>query len=232
MRRCDHIFAYTRQGAALAIERGIPPEKVTAVMNSVDVDDLMVAYQGLTEADVQKFLAAHALVPGKIFGYIGGIDSAKRIEFLSTVLADVWHIDPQVKIVVAGRGNQQELLRPAVDRGQVIMLGYGGPAEKALVGKVSQALVNPGRVGLVAVDCLAIGLPILTTDWDFHAPEYDYLTPGCDVFTSRNDVAAFSRLILQNASGDGRIRQHSGRPHPTLADMVHNFASGVHAMLR
>lgn len=231
MRRCDHVFAYTRQGADLAIAEGLPPGKVTAVMNSVEVDEMVAAFRNVSNADVEKFVASRALVPGKIFGYIGGIDSAKRIDFLSEALAEVWQIDPQIKIVIAGRGNQEELLKPAVDRGQAVMLGYGGPTEKALVGKVSQALVNPGRVGLVAVDCLAIGLPILTTDWDFHAPEYDYLTPGCDVFASPNDVAAFARLIVQNASDDGKLPQHSGQSYPTLDDMVRNFAAGVYAML-
>lgn len=231
MRRCDHIFAYTQQGADLAVAGGIPAEKVTAVMNSVEVEDLVAAYSALDETDVRNFVATHSLVPGKTFGYIGGIDFAKRIDFLSEVLDDIWSLDPEIKIVVAGRGNQQELLKPAVDRGQAVMLGYGGPAEKALLGKVSQALVNPGRVGLVAVDCLAIGLPILTTDWDYHAPEYDYLTSDRDVFTSRNDVRSFSRLIVQNISNDGAIRRHTSRSHPTLADMVQNFASGVRAML-
>jgi len=231
MRRSDHIFAYTRQGADIAIANGVCSGRVTAVMNSVDVNELVNAYATLTETAVQRFSVRHSLVPGKTFGYIGGIDSGKRIEFLAAVFDRIWTIDKEVKFLFAGRGNQEDKLLRAVGRGQVILLGYGGPTEKALIGRVSQALVNPGRIGLVAVDCLAIGLPILTTNWDFHAPEYDYLTPGRDVNSSADTIADFAELLIANTSNDGRVRVHVGRSYPTIEDMVENFSNGVHAML-
>ena len=230
MRRSDHVFAYTQQGAEVAVAVGVRPEKVTAVMNSVDVHELVEAYRTLTEAEIQHFSEVHSLVPGKIFGYIGGLDAAKRIDFLSEVLDYLWASDRQIKLLVAGRGNQHEMLSSAARRGQVVMLGYGGPLEKGLVTRSSQALINPGRIGLVAVDGLAIGIPILTTNWDFHAPEYDYLSPGRDVFASTNEVAGFAELIVGHSNVDGRMPNHTGKPYPGIEEMARNFASGVQSM--
>lgn len=231
MRRSDHIFAYTQEGANIAVERGVSPRKVTAVMNSVDISGTVLAYADLDDADIDRFSTQHSLVPGKTFGYIGGLDAQKRVDFLVEFLDHMWQTDRDVKVLIAGRGNQEGLLSSAAERGQAIMLGYGGPTEKALISRVSQAIVNPGRIGLVAVDCLATGIPILTTDWDFHAPEFDYLTPGLDVFTSTNDVSAFATLVSNHKSDEGSVREHIGRPYPTIQDMIENFASGVEAML-
>ena len=230
MRNSDHVFAYTQQGADVAVEAGLRTEKVTAVMNSVDVQGLVDAYHGLTDADVEHFSTMHSLVPGKVFGYIGGLDAAKRIDFLTAALDRTWAIDREIRFLVAGRGNQQDQLLPAVERGQVVMLGYGGPSLKALISRTSQALICPGRIGLVAVDSLAVGIPILTTKWDFHAPEFDYLAPGCDVLESKNDVDDFARLVVDTCNEECRMPTHAAKQYPTLDNMVQNFAAGVQQM--
>jgi hypothetical protein len=51
----------------------------------------------------------------------------------------------------------------------------------AALSHVSSAIWMPGRVGLVAVDALALGLPVLTTHFPFHAPELEYLVEGRSV---------------------------------------------------
>lgn len=230
MRRTDHVFAYTKEGAEHAVAAGIRPQQVTAVMNSTDVTALIDAYEKLGPTDVRDFMDRYALTPGKTFGFVGGVDAPKRIPFLVNVLEALWEYDREVKLVLGGSGDQQALLTPAVLRGQVVPLGYAGSADKALIMRSSQALINPGRIGLVAVESLAVGIPILTTDWKFHAPEFDYLEPGQDVFVSRDDVNAFAQLVLTH-SGPGRVeREHIGKKYPTVDQMIENYLVGVQAM--
>ncbi|WP_396932401.1 glycosyltransferase [Mycolicibacterium sp.] len=230
MRHSDHVFGYTRECADAALAAGMPAGKITAVMNSIEVDTLLDAYRALDREKVETFINRHSLTPGKIFGFIGGLDSSKRIDFLAEVLEYLWRSDRDVKIIVGGKGDNQGLLEPARERGQVIMLGFSGPVEKAMIMKTSQALVNPGRIGLVAVDALAVGIPILATDWNFHAPEYDYLERGHDVLESRNVVSDFGKLVLQATASGESIPLHEGRPYPSLDQMVENFALGVQKM--
>ena len=90
----------------------------------------------------------------------------------------------------------------------------------------------PGRIGLVAVDALCLGWPVLTTEWPFHAPEIEYLEEGDTMFSSANDPAAFAALILNRS----KQRQDLDMPRenkraPQLADMVSNFSGGVRKML-
>ena len=158
------------------------------------------------------------------------MDSSKRIDFLAETLEHLWEADRDIKLVVAGEGDHKRLLEPARGRGQVITLGYSGPRDKAMIMRVAQALINPGRIGLVAVDALAVGIPILTTDWNFHAPEYDYLEPGRDVFESPSVVADFSSLPLGMVSADMLLPRHVGRPYPSLDGMIENFSRGVQKM--
>lgn len=231
MRRCDHVFAYTKEGADVAIGQGIPPQRVTALMNSTDVEGLLLSYRALAAAELQQFSDAHSLSAGKTFGFIGGLDAPKRIAFLAEVLDRLWTLDREVKLLVAGRGEDEELLASSVARGQVVMVGYGGEKEKALICRLSQALINPGRIGLLAVEALAIGIPILSTLWEFHAPEYEYLEAGIDVFESANDARAFGGLILGHTNASHRIREHVGRPYPTVDQMATNFSAGIRAMM-
>jgi len=231
MRQSDHVFAYTQRGADQAMADGIPCSKVTAVVNSIETEELIAEHDKLKAADLLQFCNIHALAPGKIFAFIGGLDASKRIDFLMQALDIVWSLDSDVKLLVAGRGAQEDTMSRAVGRGQVVMLGYGGPAEKALICRLSQALVNPGRIGLVAVDALAVGIPILTTSWKLHAPEYEYLEQGVDVFESVDSPSEFAHLMISHLSLQAQFPQRFARDHPTISRMAHNFADGVLEML-
>ncbi|OBA86175.1 hypothetical protein A5662_03175 [Mycobacteriaceae bacterium 1482268.1] len=231
MRRSDHVFAYTESGADFAVTTGVRPEKVTPVMNSTDVSELLGAYNSIPQSDVSEFQDHHRLTAGKTFGFIGGLDAPKRIDFLAEVLDYIWKHDHEVKLLVGGRGDQESLLSSAVTRGQVVMLGYVGSQEKALLLRSAEGLVNPGRIGLLAVESMAVGIPILTTDWKFHGPEYEYLEPGDDVLLTPDNVTDFGNLILDHTNDSRQVRQHTGKQYPSVSDMVENFARGVQEML-
>jgi glycosyltransferase involved in cell wall biosynthesis len=228
MKHCDQVFAYTAGGAAFALEAGIPLVKITTLMNSVDVEPLVQARERITAAESDSFRREHGLGRSRVLSYVGGLDASKRIGFLAEALDHLWAMDEGTKLLVAGAGDQAHLLAPAERRGQVVRLGYSGTADKALVASVSQAIVMPGRIGLVAVESLALGIPVLTTDWPHHAPEAEYLVEGQSRFTAKNDARDFARLMARAAGADGAPR--SAFPFPDIDTMVTNFASGVAAM--
>lgn len=230
MRLSDQVFAYTPSGADFAFRAGVSRSKITTVMNSTDVSELTTESDSLENALIRDFELRNGLTPGKTLGYIGGVDAPKRIDFLVEVLDILWVRDPQVKLVVGGRGDQENLLDRAVARGQVIRLGYAGPKEKALINHLAEAVLNPGRIGLLAVECMAIGMPILTTDWKYHGPEYEYLTEGDGVFIAFGGPERFAELVL-NCTGDPGTRRLQPRPYPTLDEMVTNFSNGVLKMM-
>lgn len=234
LRNCNHVFAYTRGGRDYAISKGVDPRLVTTVMNATDTSRLVRARDSLTSDLVFDFMQAHNLREGRTLGYIGGLDSSKRIDFLADALDQLWLTDPDIKIVIGGRGSEAHLLDAAVSRGQVTMLGYVSPEDQALIARVSSALVMPGRIGLVAVDALVLQRPILTTLWPYHAPEHEYLAESSTCFSSSNDVSSYANLIRSFLD----MSAHSnGQPDivnwdfPTIDQMVSNFSGGILKML-
>lgn len=230
LKRADHVFAYVPSGRRYAVENGVPPENVTTVMNTIDTTRLSEAIRGLRGESIDEFMQLHNLVPGRVLGYLGGLDASKRVDFLCRVLDIMWTTDPDIKIIVGGNGSQASLLDKAVSRGQVVMMGYVGPNDQALIGKVSKALIMPGRVGLVAVDALVLGVPVITTDWPWHAPEVEYLTEGISKFTSKNDPMSFAaliRVVLEETTRQTVSTSTNRGQAPLIDDMVENFAQGI-----
>lgn len=232
--RADHIFAYTPGGRDYALSFGVDPAKVTTVMNATDTGRLQQARRSVSAADRLRFMKAHDLKMGRTLAFIGGLDSSKRIDFLAAVLDQLWDSDPDVKIVIGGRGADAHLLEAARCRGQAIMLGYATIDDQAVTASVSSALLMPGRIGLVAVDALVLGLPVITTNWPYHAPEHEYLVESVTRFTSPNDVYAYASVVrkfLDDAAVDPKGTSGQDWVFPTLDGMVENFASGVMKLL-
>ncbi|MDL5352324.1 glycosyltransferase [Microbacterium sp. zg-YB36] len=223
VRKADHIFAYTPTGARKAISWGAHPHDVTTVMNSVDTTAL--------RRDLRAVRSAVDLDKTKIatFASLGGLDSSKRLGFLAEVLQILADRDVPVRILVGGEGEDRHLLDSAAGRGQVRILGYVGGHDKANLLAQSIAILSPGRIGLLAVDALAAGIPIITTTWPYHAPEAEYLAEGVSVFTSQDTPLAYADLVerIANRSGFGP----ADWDYPTLEQMVQNYHQGVLKLL-
>ena len=182
MRRSDHVFAYTKSGAECAIVAGAKPSRVTCVMNSTDVSSLLAACRSIDVAEVRRFQREHDLTPGKSFGWIGGLDVVKRVDFLVEVLDRLWELDRDIKLVVGGRGDQERFAHACHRAGTSCL---DGVRWRALRRRPYSSLVRRCSIQVALVSLLLNawhwGFPILTTDWPFHAPEYEHLTEGEDI---------------------------------------------------
>jgi glycosyltransferase involved in cell wall biosynthesis len=234
LRQADHVFAYAPGGKNYALAAGVPGQKVTTVMNATDTSKLATAKESLRDEHVTEFMALHGLRRQRTLAYVGGLDSSKRIDFLSSALNQLWTSQPDVRVLIGGKGSDAHLLQSSVDRGQSIMLGYVGPSELATIGSVSCGLLSPGRIGLIAVDALVLGVPLLTTDWPFHAPEAEFLVEGQSRLTSANNVASYVGLIesfLRTLPAHAPETPSTQWSYPTIDGMVENFATGITKML-
>lgn len=234
LRQADHVFAYAPGGRDYAIRAGVSTENVTTVMNATDTSKLIHARESLSSERAAAFTSLHKLKRHRTLAYVGGLDASKRIDFLVSALDQIWISDPDVRVLIGGQGSDAHLLQPSVDRGQAILLGYVGPPELAMIGYASSGLLSPGRVGLVAVDALVLGVPILTTDWPFHAPEVEFLVEGQSRLTSADDVKSYVGLVrdfLGTLSCQGSDVPPAQWSYPTIDGMVENFAGGIMKML-
>lgn len=228
LRHADHVFAYTPTGSAFAIRQGAESSRVTTVMNTFDTTELTQHLASIAQKEHQAWLSTHAIAPGPAVAYLGALDSTKRIDFLRDALDELWRRRPDVQVLVAGRGSQERLLDRAAGRGQVKLLGTADSRAKAHMSLRSAALISAGRIGLVAVDALAMRLPLIAAPFDFSAPESEYLVEGRDVFTTGPSVADFTDTVIATADqGVTAFGDRMPSPFPSIDEMVSNFAKGV-----
>jgi glycosyltransferase involved in cell wall biosynthesis len=223
LRKAAGVLAYTPTGADTAVDMGADARHVVAVMNTVDTAAVHAASTaGAPERD--RWRRELTLGTGPVLAYVGGLDSAKKIDFLSSALDALWELDARVQIVVAGEGRDARRLDESVRRGQCVRIGYADDEMKAKVLAIADAIVCPGRVGLIAVDALAAGVPIFTTHLARHAPEYEYLREGAEVFTVAADPQSFAAAVHQYVEGEHGRNESAV---PTMSAMVASFGDLV-----
>lgn len=225
MRRADHVFAYTDRGSRHAVERGVHNAKVTTVVNTIDTKEIAEAIESITPHDLSAFRAQHGITAARVFAYIGGLDAVKKVKFLADVLDELYLLDPAVQVLVAGRGESSRILEQAIARGQVKALGYADARTKAILGAMSSAIINPGRIGLIAVDAILLGLPIVTTPFKFHGPEFDYLVEGSSVFVCAGTPTHFAQFLQATSFSP------PAETAPLAEHMLDNFVDGIVRMM-
>jgi glycosyltransferase involved in cell wall biosynthesis len=236
--KVDWWFAYTPGTKAYLTSNGVSERRITVVFNAVDtgefsqllaaVDDreVAIAKQQLEIQDNDRVgLFVGALLPDKGLGLL--VESAKLIK---TSL-------PSFHLLVVGGGPEQEMVQAAAQG--LPWIHFVGPKfgrEKAIFFKMADALLLPGRVGLVVLDSFAAGLPLVTIDVPYHGPEVEYFANGKNGLLSKNDVAAYASEVVSlfsSASLQRNLRQaalDAGRSY-SIDAMVGSFREGIHACL-
>lgn len=236
-RHASHVLAYTDRGAALAVAWGVPADRVTALQNTIDTSGLAGSVTRARERDEAAARADLGVGSGPVFAMIGGIDDSKRIDLVIEALDDLWGTRPDIQLVVGGRGELEGALDRARDRGQVRMLGYVDDEQKGDIARVATALLNPGRVGLIAVESMTMALPVVTTEDALHGPEYDYLSPGEEIVLCRasgESIASAMRNLANDATESERLSRAVAlrAPEFSLDTTVGRYMHAIRALLR
>lgn len=219
--RSDHIMTYSRTGKRILQSNGINSGKITAIGNSTDTAALAEAIE-LQQS--QKLPPKHARAV-----FVGGLDASKRIPFILKAAARARLLEPSFKLAIYGRGDLQSVVeREAQERPEVEYLGVAGVTELAQEAYLSSAIWMPGRVGLIAVDAVAMGIPVHTTDHPYHAPEVDFLTEGVTLQLLPNDPSEFAKASLIAMQQPSKIQrswapsvgQVAARMHRVIIDTL------------
>lgn len=224
LRRAAWFFAYTEAGARWAESVGVGRGKVTVLRNSIDVVQLK-----------QDLAAVRPKLLPKPFQavFIGGLDASKRITELIELSTRIKQLQPDFRLVVVGDGELRGLVTDACERFDWIV--YRGPLSgrsKAQVLLESDVLLLPGRVGLVAVDSLVAGRPVVTLSTSLHAPEYEYLEPDetCIVADSIEDAALRTSVLLADREELEAMQERCREAAHgySIEEMAGRFRDGLH----
>lgn len=224
-RSADHVMTYSPSGREFLIGHGVPAARVTAIGNATDTRRLrtLLEHRRGRDASILESFGGIDISGRRLAAYVGGLDRDKRVAFLLAAADAAHRLDPSFLLAVAGSGSEAELIRKS-GRDYVMWRPSAGPEDLADLGAAAQAFWCPGRVGLLAIDALALGLPLLTTRAGRHAPEVEFLTEGRDLVYLPDDSRAFAAQALEVMGGN----RHSAR---IKVPDVESVAASIHEVL-
>jgi len=139
---------------------------------------------------------------GGTLGFIGRLDEERKgLPTLLAALTDVVAARPGVRLLVAGRGDEEEAvedLAPEV-RAAVTFLGVVSEVDKARLLRTVDAYVAPNlggeSFGIVLVEAMAAGAPVVASDLDAFGRVLDGGRVG--VLFPTGDTAALAAALLR-----------------------------------
>lgn len=179
-RHAHWCFAYTSGAAERYARMGVAPERITILQNSIDVTALRGLKSSLDPIATDELRQRLGLSREDEVGlFVGSLYPLKGIEFLIEAAGKVAEVRPRFKLVIAGSGELQDYVaRMAETHSWLRYAGRLDGAAKVAAAELAKLLLIPSGVGLVALDGLTLGLPIVTVAGQRHGPEVEYLRDG------------------------------------------------------
>jgi glycosyltransferase involved in cell wall biosynthesis len=228
--RAAHVMTYTESGRSYLIDLGVDPEHVTAVGNSTDTAALarLKVETCSTAAAWRERLGS----TGPVGLFVGGLDSDKRIPLLLEAGRAAARLDPTFRLVIAGSGRDEHIVERHLHEPWLLALPRVNRREMAALSHVTSAIWMPGRVGLVAVDALALGLPVLTTRFLFHAPELDYLVEGRTVHFLPDAADSYAAEALAIMRRPPEQPKEGGEAIPSVHAVAARMTTAIVGVMR
>jgi glycosyltransferase involved in cell wall biosynthesis len=231
--QCDWWFAYTDSVSRIIQSTGYPAEKITVVQNAIDTKFLQREYDNLLEEKITKLKNELNIGSGPLGLYCGGMYKEKRLDFLLESCKNIRNAIPPFEMIFLGAGPEDYKIKNAsVGNEWIHWVGPKFNEDKVPFFKMADVLLMPGVVGLVILDSFAMQTPIVTTNYQYHSPEIEYLENGFNGIMTENAIESYSQnvisLLLEREKIDVlRKGCAEAAKKYTLENMVNNFTSGI-----
>ena len=236
-RRTSWFFVCTDGGQQYLRNHGYPSSRITVLRNAGDTKELQRDLTSIGPEELANFQHDHGLSSGKTAIFLGGLDSRKALPFLLSAVQRIEGRLPDFKLIIGGDGElASELHRLQQEGAPIRVLGRLEGRLKALALASASIMMVPEWVGLVSVDSLVAGVPIVTTQHWSHAPEFEYLTNGRTCVVTPHTVADYASqahdLLCDRARLD-KMRENAQQDSFGLSaeSMARNFAVGMRSWI-
>lgn len=231
LRQCDWWFAYTSSVKEYIAAKKFPAAKITVVQNAIDTNQLQKSFDAGNDClgELKRKLGIDS---EKVGIFCGGMYPNKRIGFLIDACLLIRKSIPDFQMIFIGDGEESYKVKNAAEKYPwVHYAGSINGAERIKYFKIAAVQLMPGLVGLGILDSFAMETPIITTSFEFHSPEIEYLENGINgIITKDNltDYAAEVIRILDTKSYLGLIPGcRIAAKKYTIGRMVDNFKEGI-----
>jgi glycosyltransferase involved in cell wall biosynthesis len=197
-RHADWYFAYTEESRRTLLDIGFPDQRITVFNNAIDTRQLKIDHRSIG-AHERGALAQSMGLAGKPVGlFLGSLYAQKGLDRCLQAAMAVRQRVPDFQWLVIGDGpDRHKVVAMAQEHPWVHWVGPKRDREKALYASLADVLMIPRLVGLVALDSLVLGKPIVTMHANAHSPEMEYLKHGEDALITPNSVEAYADGVSQ-----------------------------------
>ncbi|GCD47183.1 glycosyltransferase family 4 protein [Streptomyces paromomycinus] len=156
---------------------------------------------------------------GRTIGFIGRIDEPRKgLPVLMRALPDILAAVPDARLLVAGRGDEEEAVAalPADLRSRVEFLGMVSDEDKARLLRSVDLYVAPNTggesFGIILVEAMSAGAPVLASDLDAFAQVLDQGEAG-ELFANEDAgaLAAAAVRLLGDPDRLAELRERGSR---------------------
>jgi L-malate glycosyltransferase len=196
--RADWYFAYTDHSRKTLLEFGYPDEKITVFNNAIDTRQLRADQRSIQDEE-RRALAESLGLAGKPVGmFLGSLYAQKGLDICLTTALAVRQRVPDFHWLVVGDGpDRVKVEAMAAEHPWVHWVGARLGRDKALFASLADVFMIPSAIGLVALDSLVLGKPIVTMHNNAHGPEIAYLQHGVNAVMTCNDIDDYSDSLAK-----------------------------------
>lgn len=178
-RSVSGLLVYGNAEASAAAELGTNKKKVHVVNNATHRNDAFTSDEISDNAFIRLTQRANeATELGKItLSYVGRLNADKKIDVLLSAARQLHAQYPNLQVNIIGGGDVEHELQEEFNESYFHFLGWVYDNEK-LNNIISEStlMVSPFHQGLMAVDSLRIGVPVLIPDNPHNGSEVEALT--------------------------------------------------------
>jgi glycosyltransferase involved in cell wall biosynthesis len=230
----DWWFAYTEGTARYLRQHSVPPQKITAVQNSVDTRKIQLCVKKLGLHAKAALRASLGIGPSASVGiFVGMLHKVKSIPFLIQAGEKIRQTIPEFQLIVVGGGPDEEEIKGNAAR--LPWVHFVGPQfgdRKSQLLAISDVFLLPGRAGLAVLDGFAAGLPLIATRLSIHGPEMEYFEEGRNGVMTEPDPEAYARAVARLLSNPKELQllregATNSAAEYSIEKMVENFKRGI-----
>jgi glycosyltransferase involved in cell wall biosynthesis len=231
----DGFFAYTSDIKSYLENRGVDPDKIFVLNNTIDILKQRAFFEKYLP-EKNKIKKDLGLDDKKILLYVGRFTKNKRIEYLLKAFNSLIKIDPNYHLIAIGSGSGRY---KADAPSQITFFEAITDLNKlAPMYVAADVFTFPGDVGLGPLQALCYDLPVITLDSPTHMPEIIYLNEKNALIlpreTTPEDYAMQIHQILNNPITLNYLKAGIWESinHLTIDQMAKNFIAGVNSILK
>ena len=238
-RRAHWWFAYTDVSAEVVADLGYPQERITVVNNAIDTAELSEDLAWARSGPAEQLRQELDLGTGPVGLFLGTLRTDKRLDLLLEAADRIHAARPDFRLLILGSGPHEGLVREHAAKATWIhFLGARFGRGRAAALALADVLLLPAAVGLVVVDSLAAGVPLVASNSGHHKPEIAYLRDYGNgrLVADDGDPGRYAAAVLEILGDEALARRLvagclADAHRYGLEEMAARFADGIRQAL-